>query len=171
MDQATREAIARADTSVTLLIAIELRHSEFPGGVIRQINNHIGVTIPIEAGAPMDGGTNQAFIGESMEISSPDLSTDPDQTLTVGISGISGFLYPFMYNASQTAEIIYCTIRPTAYDVITGAVDVVDALHFEVRGVVMNQDVIAITAGSVNSANQAFPLIRYTPASHPGLYT
>ena len=171
MNEALREAYARADATVLHLDTLELRHPQFQDGVIRLDSYDVDIGIGLEANAPLNGGETVQFFANGMDVSMPSISTDPDGEVIAQIDGVSGFLQPYFGNANKTQIPIEATVRPIGYDVTKKtALDVLEIRHLQVRHVQIRLATIVLTMGYTNSANIEFPAINYTADSHPGLY-
>lgn len=172
MSQATREAYARASSKVIHLQCVELRNDQFPLGVLRMVNHSVAVTITLEAGAPLHGGLPAVFIGRGMDISEPVRNDEPDSPFSIRFDGVDGETQGIIYNARQSGEPVYATVRPVAYDVILQAPhDPIGALHLELQSAPTNLDTVTMVFGYSNSSNSAFPNKYYNPTTHAGLFT
>lgn len=169
LSAAHKEAYARAQVDVRHLIALELRHSAW--GVLRMIDYDIDIDVALEAGAPANAGQTVEFVAHAMEVREPEISTEPDSTVSLRLDGVSGVLQPLLYDAMQVIEPVLVTVRPLGYNVTTDTVlGVVGALHLEMRTATVTPEQVVMVCGFTNSANQDFPNDNYTPESHPGLY-
>lgn len=171
MNEALKEAYARADATVRHLDTLELRHSAFQDGVIRLVSYDFDIGVGLEANAPINGGQVVSFFANGMDVSMPSVNTDPDGEVIARIDGVSGFLQPYLSNANVSREPINATVRPIGYDVTKKvALDVLEIRHLQVRHVQVGLASIVITMGYTNSANIEFPSISYNAETHPGLY-
>ena len=172
MTQATIEATARASSKTMLLKCVELRHNQFPSGVIRIVNHATSVDVQLEANAPLHPGEVRTFTNRGMVAKEPDQSDEVDSIYTLRIDGTDGAIQGLFYNARQDGGPVYATVRPISYDVLTEtASDPYAVLHLELQDVTINATDIIIKLGYVNSGNDAFPNKFYGPLTHPGLYT
>lgn len=169
LSQAQREAYARAKTSHVELWALEFRHSVFPQP-LRIVQHNRDIIFPIEAGAPVDGGTNQNFTGLAFRFREPEIGTDPAPTISIQIDGVSGALLPFIRGALQTEEPIECALRTYLYDVVDNVtVEHSSTLHLQMPKYSTGLITISATFGYANAANKSFPSENYTSETNPGL--
>lgn len=118
---AQREAYARAKTSVNDLFSFELRHSTFPQP-IRMISYDQPISFELESTAPASAGESVEFMGVSFKAPDQATDTEPGNTISVIVSGISNQVLPYLNVANETLEPIACTVRWVAYDVRTNQV-------------------------------------------------
>ena len=169
LTDAQKQAYARAHNTTVELCSVELRHSEFPEP-IRIIQHTQDVTMTLEAGAPEDAGDPVLFTGLAFRFQEPEQGTEPDNTSTIEIDGVPGYVQPYVVAANLTAEPIEATVRIVTYDVATESVlHIMRIYHLQVRHIGDNKTTVSLTMGYTNSANQAFPSEIYTPESNPGL--
>lgn len=112
---AQREAYARAKTSVVDLFTVELRHSTFPAP-IRMVSYDVDLQVPIEATAPVNPGETVTFMGVAFKSPSENIDTEPGNTITLTVDGISAQALPYLNVANETLEPIAVTIRYVAFD-------------------------------------------------------
>lgn len=168
-EQAQQEALARANTSEILLSAVELRHSLFPGPV-RLIDHDVDVDVPLEASAPVDGGTTQTFVGTGMRAVESDQTNQPDPTTQVELDGVSGTLLPFLRPAVVSGEPVEVTTRGLMYDASTGSVaQMLRVFHLQLRSYTATMTQIAAIFAYTNAASQPFPAQKYDAVTNPGL--
>jgi hypothetical protein len=115
LSPAQREAYARAKTSVVDLFAFELRHSTFPEP-IRMIAYDLDVAVPLEETAPVEPGETVTFMGVAFRSPAENIDTEPGNTITVTVDGISAQALPYLNVANETLEPIAATIRYVAFD-------------------------------------------------------
>lgn len=115
LSDAQREAYARAKSTVVDLFSFELRHSTFHGP-IRMISHDKDVAVQIEDSAPANAGEVVTFTGVAFQAPAENVDTEPGNTITVGVAGISAQALPYLNVANETLEPIACTVRYVAYD-------------------------------------------------------
>lgn len=115
------EAYARAKTSVVDLFSFELRHSTFPEPM-RMISYDQDIVVELEDYAPANAGESVNFIGVAFNPPSENIDTEPGNTISVAVSGISGQALPYLNIANETLEPIACTVRFVAFDTVTALV-------------------------------------------------
>lgn len=167
-DQAQKEALARANSSTTLRWGLELRHSTFPAH-IRMVDHDQDIDLDLEATAPANPSTTQTFLATGFRFTEPELTVEPDPTVTIEIDGVSGSLQPYLRAAIQTNEPIALTVRGFMYDVESGDKQVLRILHLQMRRSVTTMTSISAEFGYTNAANQAFPSQIYDAKTNPGL--
>tara|TARA_R110001583_G_scaffold34551_1_gene115856 strand:- start:11172 stop:11690 length:519 start_codon:yes stop_codon:yes gene_type:complete len=166
---AQREAYARAHSASVHVWAIEMRHGSW-ASPLRFVSYPVDLTLSIEAGAPVDGGTSQPFSALGFRLQEPSVSADADATLALGVDGVSGIVQPYLAAANQTATPIEVSLRAYALDDRTQAEQVaLGVIHQQVRHIAINKTTVSLTLGSPNAANRKFPFIDYSPESNPGL--
>ncbi len=166
---AEKEAMARASSSSTLKWAFELRHSTFPSHV-RLANHDKDIDLLLEASAPANPNTTQTFIGTALRFKEPDISLQPDPTVSVELDGVSGALQPYLRAAITSGERILLTLRGFMYDVkAESVVQNLRLYNLEYRNHEIDMVTISIKFGYTNPANQAFPRVKYSALSNPGL--
>lgn len=112
---AQKEAYARARTSVVDLFSFELRHSTFPAPV-RMIAYPDDIEVALEADAPANPGETATFTGVAFKAPGETISTEPGNTFTVAVSGISNQVLPYINEANATLEPIAVSVRYVSYD-------------------------------------------------------
>lgn len=168
-DQAQQEALARASTDELLKWTIELRHSLFPAP-FRLINHDKDALVTLEADAPVDGGTQQTFLGTGFRIQEPEETSEPDPTVRIEIDGVSGTLQPFLRPAIVSGEPVLVTLRGLMYDVGAETVSqMLQIYHLQLRNATTTMTTIVGTFGYTNAANQPFPSQKYDAITNPGL--
>jgi hypothetical protein len=169
MTPAQREAYARANTSLIHLAAVEFRHPTF-ASELRLVSYDSDITLPLEVGAPVDGGTNVLFVGVACEIKPPDIDDQVDAVTSIQIDGVAGIVQALLANANESVVPIDATLRFYSYNINTGVADgPVGVIHQQVRNISITKTAVAIALGYTNSANKAFPAQKYTSYSNPGL--
>lgn len=118
---AQQEAYARAKTSVVDLFSFELRHSTFPEPV-RMVNYDQDLQAELEATAPANGGETVTFTGVAFAPPKDAVDTEPGNTFSVTVGGISNQVLPYLNIANDTLEPIAATVRWIAYDTRAGEV-------------------------------------------------
>lgn len=118
---AQREAYARAETSTVDLFSFELRHSTFPQPV-RMISYDQNISFELEENAPANPGEVVEFMGVAFKAPSESVDTEPGNTITIAVNGISNQVLPYLNVANETLEPIACTVRHVAYDTKTDTV-------------------------------------------------
>lgn len=121
LSEAQKEAYARAKTSAVDLFSFELRHSTFPEP-IRMISYDLNVQVELEEFAPANPGETVMFTGVSFKAPSENIDTEPGNTISVAVSGISAGALPYLNVANETLEPIAATVRWVAFDTKTNAV-------------------------------------------------
>jgi len=160
MDAAIQEAYARAHVGTKECFAVELRHSEFPSGVLRYINHDRDISV-----------SGSLFIGTPAEIAKPDTVGDGSQNYQIALDNISGYLTPYLNNANQGLERIEVTLYECAVNTINDSlIGVINTMEFSYQGDVIEIDRVTMELGSKNPANIPFPSITYAPDTHPALY-
>lgn len=169
LSPAQREAYARANSSLIHLPAIEFRHPVL-ATPLRVVSYDKNISMPLEIGAPVNGGTAVEFLGLVCSIKESDIDTQVDSTVSVQIDGVSGYVQPLLALANRTNIPVEATVRFYSYNVKTGVVDgPVGIIHQQVRSMSVTKTSVALTLGYTNSANKAFPSQLYTVTSNPGL--
>ena len=167
--QAQKEALARASTNEVLKWALELRHSLFASH-IRLINHDTDVDVDLEADAPVQPSTTQTFLGTGLRLVEPDLTNQPDPTITIEIDGVVGTLFPLIRASAKSGEAILLTLRGLMLDVDTSTVaQVLKIYHLQFRSAAATMTTISATFGYTNPSNQPFPSQKYDAVSNPGL--
>ncbi len=170
-DQAQREMLARVHVARDEVWTLELRHSLFPAPA-RLVAYPEDLVLPLEVGAPVDGGTNQTFTARAFMFRPPELGSEPDPTVEVQIDAVGADLRGFLRQAVLTTEPVEGTFRSYMLDVATNTSQLaLDVLHLQLRGNRQNMTTISGRFGYVNAANLAFPSEIYTSESNPGLPT
>ena len=118
---AQREAYARAETSTVDLFSFELRHSTFPQPV-RMISYDQDISIELEDSAPANPGEVVEFMGVAFRAPRESVDTEPGNTITIAVDGISNQVLPYLNVANETLEPIACTVRHVAFDTKTNTV-------------------------------------------------
>lgn len=118
---AQREAYARAETSTVDLFSFELRHSTFPQPV-RMISYDQNISIELEENAPANPGEVVEFMGVAFRAPRESVDTEPGNTITIAVDGISNQVLPYLNVANETLEPIACTVRHVAFDTKTSTV-------------------------------------------------
>ncbi len=118
LTEAQKEAYARAKTSVVDLFSFELRHSTFPAP-IRMVSYDQDLQITLEATAPANPGETVTFIGVAFKPPSENINSEPGNSFTVVISGISDQALPYLDTANESLEPIDVTVRYVSYDTKT----------------------------------------------------
>lgn len=166
---AQKQAYARAHSSTVHLWALELRHPSFPAP-LRVVQHNEDISLTLETGAPADGDTLQLFTALAFRMKEPDISTEPDSTLTVQADGVSGAVQPYLATANQSSTPIEATLRPFSFDVVGKTVgEMLGVVHLQVRHISITKVSVSLKMGYTNSANRAFPAVNYTATSNPGL--
>lgn len=174
LSPAQKEAFARANSSTVVLWNLELRHPIWPSPIrVTQSadgNNTETITFPIEAGAPIDGGTDQVFQALAMELKPPSVGTDPDTSLSVQADGVSGEVQPLISAANRSSVAIEVAVRAYAYNVVLGEVgDQLSVYYLQMRDANFTNTTVQMSIGYSNGANMSFPSIKYTTQTNPGL--
>lgn len=168
---AQREAYARAKTTLIHLWSLEFRHPAF-GVPLRMVGYDArdDLLLPLEDGAPVDGGTTQAFACLAVDVPEPVINTEADTQIRIQIDGVPGAIQPYLSSANETSIPINVTVRPYAYDVATKAIEgPMGVMHLQVRNVGFSGTSVAVVLGYTNPANRSFPSANYTPETNPGL--
>lgn len=169
LTDAQKQALARAHSSTMLLWTVELRHSTFPAP-IRLVQFTEDVTHTLEASAPADASSAVLFAATAFRFREPDISTEPDNTVTMQVDGVPGTVQPLIITANATSEPVEATCRALAYDVAGKTVTAgLSIYHLQVRHIRTTKTSVALSMGHTNSANQPFPRSTYTPETNPGL--
>lgn len=147
---AQREAYARAKTTVNDLFSFELRHSTFPGP-IRMISYDEPVSFELEESAPANPGEVVEFMGVAFKEPDQSVDTEPGNTLSVAVAGISNQVLPYLNVANETLEPIACTVRWVAFDTKMGSVIGVQRPHeMQVRNFQTGILTVQMTLGFTN---------------------
>lgn len=169
LTDAQKQAYARAHQSTAHLWCVEMRHSTFPAH-LRVVQHTLPVDVTLEATAPVNPGATVTFTALGFRLREPEVSTEPDTTITIELDGVPGVVQPYLAAANLTVEPIAVTCRAIAYDVVAGTVTaLLGIFHLQARHIRHTQQTVSITLGYTNSANQDFPSEVYTPESNPGL--
>jgi hypothetical protein len=169
LTDAQKQAYARAHTSTMHLWCVEMRHASFPSP-LRVVQHKANVTVTLEATAPVDAGDDVLFTALGFRLREPEISTEPDTTITIEVDGVTGSVIPYLATANQTTTPIEVTCRAIAYDVVAGTVTaLLGIFHLQVRHIRSTLTTVSLSLGYTNSANQDFPNEVYTPESNPGL--
>ena len=164
-----KEAYARAHSSTLHVWTLEFRHSTFPSA-IRYVNHAVDVTLTIEAGAPVDGGTQQLFTALGFALKNPTINSEPDTSMQIKVDGISGSVQNWIAAANATAEPVEATLRPYAIDGRTAAeLQAMGVIHQQVRNIQVTSNSLLLQTGFTNAANRQFPSVEYTADSNPAL--
>jgi hypothetical protein len=147
---AQREAYARAKSSVRDLFSFELRHSTFPEP-IRMVSYDKPLSVQLEQTAPANGGEVVEFMGVAFKAPDESVDTEPGNTYTVIVTGISAQALPYLKVANGTLEPIAATVRLVAYDVKTEEVIAVGrAAEMQVRNFRTTMLAVQMTLGFTN---------------------
>lgn len=147
---AQREAYARAETSTVDLFSFELRHSTFPQPV-RMISYDQNISIELEENAPANPGETVEFMGVAFKAPAESIDTEPGNTLTVAVSGISNQVLPYLNVANETLEPIACTVRHVAFHTKTDTViGVGRPIEMQVRNFNVGMLTVQMTLGFTN---------------------
>lgn len=151
---AQKEAYSRAKSSAVDLFSMELRHSTFPQP-IRMITYDKPITIHLEDYAPANPDEDVEFMGVAFKAPEESIDTEPGNSLTVHIGGISSQALPYLAVAQNTAEVIACTVRyvtlDTKGDVVIG---VGKPLDLQVRSVILDVLSAKFDLGYTNLASR-----------------
>lgn len=151
---AQREAYARAKSSVVDLFSFELRHSTFPEP-IRMISYSRDIPVELEATAPANPGEVVTFIGVAFKAPAENIDTEPGNTFTVTVNGISSQALPYLNIANSTLEPINATVRYVALDTNGDSViGVSRPLELQVRSFVVTMLSVQMTLGFTNLNNR-----------------
>lgn len=160
LDQALQEAYARSSTSTRHLLAAELQHSTFPGGVIRIVNYHQDLTV--------DG---DLYVGHAMDVKEPATGTEPSEKAKLVIDGVSGDMHFFLNAAVVTDTAVYADIIPFAINTDNaGVIGTVGRYSFKVLKANFDMNNVALELGHLSPTNMPFPSLRYDPVTYPYLF-
>lgn len=160
LSEALKEAYARSETATRHLMALELQHSEFPGGVIRVVNYHKDLYV--------DGGL---YVAHAMEATEPAVGSEPAEKATIVIDGVSGDMHFFLNAAVITGTAVTADLRPFALNTDTDAViDVIGVFSLKVLKASFDMTKVNIELGHAAPTNIPFPGKRYDPVTYPYLY-
>lgn len=169
LTNAQKQAYARAHTSTAHLWCVEMRHASFPDH-LRVVQHTTPVTVELEAAAPVDASTDVLFAALGFRLREPEISTEPDTTITIEMDGVTGAVIPYLAAANLTTTPIEVTCRAIAYDTVAETVTtILGIFHLQVRHIRSTLTTVSLSLGYTNSANQDFPNEVYTPESNPGL--
>ncbi len=151
---AQREAYSRAKSTAVDLFSMELRHSTFPQP-IRLITYNKPITVELEDYAPANPGEEVEFMGVAFRAPEESVDTEPGNSLTVHVAGISSQALPYLSVAQDTPEPIQCTVRyvtlDTKGDVVIG---VGRPLELQVRSVILDVLSAKFDLGYTNLASR-----------------
>lgn len=159
LSTAMREAYARVGTGTLHCLAVSLYHSTWPS-TLRFVNYDANITI-----------NANIYVGHGMEVTEPEITSDPSATMQITFDGVSGTLNPLISVANETDEPVAVTVIPFALNTSDDSVIGTAGSHaMEVMGATLNATTVVLECGFVSPANMAFPSERYTPANRPSLY-
>lgn len=151
---AQKEAYARASTSAVDLFSMELRHSTFPQP-IRLITYDKPVMVELEDYAPANPGEDVEFMGVAFKAPEENIDTEPGNSLTVHITGISSLALPYLSVAQETAEPIACSVRYVTLDTRGDfVIGVSRPLDLQVRSFILDVLAAKISLGYTNLASR-----------------
>lgn len=150
LSPATKEAYARAKTSVVDLFSFELRHPTFPEP-IRMVSYSENLDIELEDVAPVNAGEVVTFEGVSFRQPSEVIDTEPGNTFTIAVGGISRQVIPYLNVANASVEPIAATVRWVAYNTRSREVlGLSRAAEMQVRGFETGILTVQMTLGFTN---------------------
>ena len=154
------EALARSSTTTRHLIAIEMRNTAFPGGVLRTVNYDFDITVD-----------SKSYVGMAMDTQIPEVGTEPDNEVRLRMDGVGGTMQFYLNQANDQGEPVYATLTSFLYNVATETViDVMGAWEYELKAVQYDMSSVMPQLGNVSPSNQSFPRLKYSATSHPALY-
>lgn len=170
IDQAIKEAYGRAGVNTIHRMALEMRHSFFPAPV-RFVDHTSVLAVPIESGAPVDGGSVQNFTPQGMVVGEPDVGIEPTSEIDIQIDSTDGSINALLAAANETLEPIEAALRPVAVNSATDSViGLVGYYYLQVKSAAVDLGAVTITFGRVSPTAIKFPRLRYTPEHYPHLY-
>jgi len=160
LDQATQEALARANINTRRVVAIALTHSSFANDY-RFCEFDRDITI--------DSGVYKAA---SLGIGQSSQNGEPGSTTTVIIDGVVSDLPFYVTQALRGLETIkaYIGYFMLEVDTLTPS-DFYQVLPLEVQACSSaTNNAITLTLGYLTAANRAFPNVYYNATDFPQLY-
>jgi len=89
---------------------------------VRMISYDQSISLELEENAPANPGEVVEFMGVAFKAPSESVDTEPGNTITIAVNGISNQVLPYLNVANETLEPIACTVRHVAYDTKTDTV-------------------------------------------------
>lgn len=140
---AQAEAYARAKTSVVDLFSFELTHSTFPQP-IRMINYDSDLSLTID-------DELVEFMGVAFPAPDEEIDTEPGNTITVTVAGISSQALPYLNIANDTLEPIAAIVRFVAFDTkVSQVIGISRASQMQVRNFATDVLSVQMTLGFTN---------------------
>lgn len=154
LSPAQKEAYSRAKSTAVDLFSLEFRHSTFPEP-IRIISYDKPVDVELEDYAPANPGEVVTFMGVAFDPPEESIDTEPGNSFTVTINGISSQALPYLSVAGETPEPIQCSVRyvtlNTRGDTVIG---VSRPLDVQVRSFIVSVLSVKISLGYTNLAGR-----------------
>lgn len=165
---AIKEAYARAGSSTTHRIALELRHYTWPSPA-RVIDHTEPVSLTLEAGAPANAGQTVTFSPVGMNVQEPKVGVEPASDMEIELDGVPGSFHSLFDAANSTGTPIDATIRAVALNGET-VIGSFAPYHLQVKHVAVMLEKISVTLGRISPVNLKFPNDKYSPDKYPQLY-
>lgn len=105
MTPAEKEAYANADDTRVMLYTLELNHPSFTQP-LRIVADNDPLTAEIETGDTVE------FTPFFFSIKRPPISEEPDPSLQITVDNVSGFMTPYLDQASRSGDSIHIVFRP-----------------------------------------------------------
>ena len=105
MTPAEKEAYANADDTRVMLYTLELNHPAFTQP-LRIVADNDPLTAEIETGDTVE------FTPFFFSIKRPPISEEPDPSLQITVDNVSGFMTPYLDQASRSGDSIHVVFRP-----------------------------------------------------------
>lgn len=154
LSPAQKEAYARAKTSVIDLFSFELRHPTFPEP-IRMISYDQDIAVELEDYAPANPGEVVNFMGVAFKAPQDEINTEPGNTFSVAVAGISAQALPYLNVASESLTPINATVRYVSFDTRTlGVIGVSRPSEMQVRNFSVTLLAVQMTLGFTNLSSR-----------------
>jgi hypothetical protein len=168
------EAMASAPITRVMLSTYEFNHPNFRdtlGAVesIRIVNDFTDLVATIEAGAPMDAGTEVTFTAVPCTVTGPgEGDTGEAQVISLTVDGVSGEL------AAQLDLALGSNVPVTVLERIYASDDLAGPAQLPVLEMILrnvNVSDVSVTAQPTffDASNSTFPRTEYSKAEYPGL--
>ena len=105
MTPAEKEAYANADDTRVMLYTLELNHPAFTQP-LRIVADNDPLTAEIETGDTVE------FTPFFFSIKRPPINEEPDPSLQITVDNVSGFMTPYLDQASRSGDSIHVIFRP-----------------------------------------------------------
>lgn len=160
IDQATQEALARADVTINRATALTLEHSTFPED-FKFVEYDVDLTV--------DG---EVYKAATLGVGSTPQNGEPGSTVAIIVDGIASTVPFYVTQALRGLEVIKADIK---YFIIDTENNVAESsyltLPLEVQAAsAASNNSLTLTMGFLTAANKAFPNRYYNAIDFPQLY-